>query len=346
MMLSTTCRTGQRTVVSRVLLPTPSLPGSATTRIASSSLLSSNRPYNTRAHPQAPPVHTIPQALQEVLEEIKARETKRHKKWKQRAKYLEKKKEEEEDDDDSTATTAAPPVPPYRPQDYTVDLTLNLNVDPRKQGQALRGSLELPHGTGKKIAVVVFTSNETLAEKAKAMGALHVGAEDLMEKIASGEIAVDSFQRSLATSEVLPDLSKKLARVLGPRGLMPNPKVGTVAAEDNLLELLESQLAGKEVQYRTEKEGIVHLPVGKGSFGIDPLLENTGAIMKKVYEIKPESYGKPKKKKAGGGGKKKAGSAETYVISAFVSSTFGKGYKIDLRTLDPSSAFFLSEVDH
>ena len=285
------------------------------------------RTYTSRAHPKKADVYTAPEAFQLVLNNIEERKKKKAVRWKRNAKQREKKGIKDDGG-------------PYRAGDETVDITLNLNVDPRKPGQSLRGSLSLPHGTGRRVNVVVFTSDETVKQKAKEMGALHVGDEALMDQIANGEVSIDSFQRALATSEVVGPLSKKLARVLGPRGLMPNPKVGTVAPPEELLELLETQLAGKEVQYRTEKEGILHVPVGKGSFGSDSLLENAGAVMKKVFEIKPENYGKSKKK-----GKKGSASADTYIISAHVSSTFGAGFKVDLRTLDPSSAFFLSEVD-
>lgn len=288
--------------------------------------IGSTRTYISRAHGKVKEYFAAPQAFQLVLEQMEERKKTKKMRWKRNRKQRVKKNLP----DDGGA---------YRPGDETVDLALNLNLDPRKPGQSLRGSLSLPHGTGKRVNVAVFTSDEALQQKAKEMGALHVGDEDLMEKIANGEVSTDDFQRALATSEVVGPLSKKLARVLGPRGLMPSAKLGTVAPPDALLELLETQLAGKEVTYRTEKEGIIHVPVGKGSFGPERLLENVGAVMKTVYDVKPESYGKAKKK-----GKKNKTSADTYVISATVSSTFGKGFLVDLRTLDPSSAFFLKEV--
>jgi large subunit ribosomal protein L1 len=307
-----------------------------TTATTTNTFVVALRSYTSCAHPSRPPVLVAPEAFQLVLDQVKLRQDKRTLAWIKNAKYREKK---------GIADTGLP----YVPVDETIDMAINLNVDPRKPGQSLRGSLELPHGTGRKVAVAVFTSDSQLAAQAKAMGALHVGGEELMDSIVDGTISVDSFQRSLATADVIPVLSKKLARVLGPRGLMPNPKVGTVAQPDQLLDLLQSQLAGKEVQYRTEKEGILHVPVGKASFGIDNLLENAGAVMKKVFEMKPETYGKAKKNASGAGGKKKGSgktsSDTTYVISAFVSSTFTKGaYKVDLRTLDPSSPYFLSDI--
>jgi len=299
---------------------------------ASSSL--SIRTYISRAHPQKIPDFPAPEAFQLVLDEVEKRKKLKAIRWKRNIKQ--RAKHGKVDDGG-----------PYRPRDETIELAVNLNVDPRKPGQALRGSLALPHGTGRRVNVAVFTEDPELAAKAKEMGALHVGGESLMDQIVKGDVSVDSFQRALATSDVMGDLTKKLARVLGPRGLMPNPKVGTVApSSEDLLQLLETQLAGKEIQYRTEKEGILHFRLGKGSFGKDNLLENAGAVMNKVFEIKPESYGKSKKKKGGGGGKKKGGaSMETYVISAYVCSTNTKSVKIDTRTLDPSSAFFLTAIE-
>lgn len=308
-------KVGQRALLPRLAQP-------------STAAAASTRGYISRAHPQKTPQFAIPTALEEVLKNVKERQKRRTKRWKRHKKS--RVKHNLPDDGQ-----------PYRPMDETIEMAINLNVDPRKPGQSLRGSLSLPNGTGKKVAVAVFSEDEDVVSKAMEMGALHVGGEDLIDKMVEGEVSVDEFQRCLATSDVLPQLSKKLARVLGPRGLMPNPKVGTVAQPNELLELLEEQLAGKEVQYRTEKEGIIALPIGKASFEPEKLLENAGAVMHKVYEIKPEKYGKTKKKK--GGGKGKAASMETYILSAHIASTYTKGYKLDLRTLDPSSAYFLGD---
>ena len=299
------------------------------TTITASGAASNVRTYISRAHPRPPPVYAVPEAIELVKEQVEKRKQIKAKRWKRNQKQREKK-------------GIADGGGPYRPGDETVELAINLNVDPRKPGQSLRGSLSLPHGTGRKVHCVVFTEDKDLAQTAKEMGALHVGGESLIDQIANGEIPVESFQRSLATQDVMGPLSKKLARILGPRGLMPNPKVGTVAQPDQLLELLKEQLAGKEIQYRTEKEGILHVPVGRGSFELDQLLENTAAVMNKVYEVKPESFGKGKKK---GGGGKSSGKSDTYILTAHLSSTFGKGFKVDLRTLDPSSAFFMGKAE-
>lgn len=308
-------KAGQRALLPRLVQP-------------SAVAASTARGYISRAHPQRKPQYPIPAALEEVLKNVKERQKKRTKRWNGHKKSREKHGLPDDGQ-------------PYRPMDETIEMAINLNVDPRKPGQSLRGSLALPNGTGKKVAVVVFSEDEDVLSKAKELGALHVGGGDLIDKLVAGEVSVDEFQRCLATSDVLPQLSKKLARVLGPRGLMPNPKVGTVAQPAELLELLEDQLAGKEVQYRTEKEGIISLPIGKASFEPEKLLENAGAVMHKVYEIKPEKYGKTKKKK--GGGKGKTASMDTYILSAHIASTYTKGYKLDLRTLDPSSAYFLGD---
>lgn len=232
--------------------------------------------------------------------------------------------------------------------DETIELVLNLNLDPRKPGQALRGSLELPHGTGKKQqAIIVFTNQPALKEAALQAGAAYAGGADdndtLLDDLVQGKIPLTNIQRAVATSkDVLPLLTKTpgLARLLGPRGLMPNPKDGTVMDQNNVSpqdvkEMVESRMAGKEVMYRTEKEGILHIPVGKVSFGMDKLLENIGVVLKEVFRVKPEQYGKGKKKSSSGKGTR-------YLLKASVSSTQGKGVALDLRTLDPTSLFFLT----
>lgn len=224
--------------------------------------------------------------------------------------------------------------------DETIELAVNLNLDPRKPGQALRGSISLPNGTGKKqMDCMVFTADPDLQEAALKAGAKYAGGEGLADEIVAGRVAVETIQRSLGIADIMPVISKKVARLLGPRGLMPNAKEGTLLqAGSELLEALETQLAGKQVPYRTEKEGIVHVPVGKSSFGKGKLLENIGEVMKTIFDVKPENYGKGKKKKATGKGTK-------YLLRASVSSTQGKGVRLDLRTMDPNSVFFLSSPE-
>ncbi len=236
---------------------------------------------------------------------------------------------------------------PYRNQDETIELALNLNLDPRKPGQALRGSLSLPHGTGKKVNVLVFTPDdeeETIAQ-AKAAGATHAGGASLIESIQNGDIPVPMFDRALATPDMMPSLSK-IARILGPRGLMPNAKLGTIQPPDQIAGAVKAQAAGM-VQYRTDKVGIIHAGIGKGSFSAEELSDNIRAFMDEIQKVKPENYGKGKKKGGGGAkGGKKGGSGssknEKYYLSAFLTSTQERGsLNIDLRTLDPSSSSFM-----
>lgn len=272
--------------------------------------------FHSRAHPQPKPEFPVADALNQVLHDIKQRNLNRNNKWKRNGK-------EERD-----------------PPDETIEMALNLNLDPRKPGQALRGSISLPHGTGKKgVECIVFTGNADLKESCLKVGAVHAGGEEIIDQIADGTIPINNVGQCLATTDIMPTLSKKLARILGPRGIMPNAKVGTLVQDpSDLLGTLETQVAGKEITYRTEKEGIVHVIVGKGSFEPDSLLENIGEVMKTIYEVKPESYGKGKKGKSTGKGTK-------YLLKASLTSTQGKGIRLDLRTIDPSSLFFLKSGD-
>lgn len=226
--------------------------------------------------------------------------------------------------------------------DETVELAVNLNLDPRKPGQALRGSLSLPHGTGKKgQSVIVFADDEGMIQRATEAGAVHAGSKALVEDVVAGRVTMDSFQVALASPEMVPVLTKAgAARILGPRGMMPNKKVGTVVdSVDAMIEQIETYQAAKQVTYRTEKEGIIHLPVGKVSFGKEKLLDNIGEVMKTIFDMKPESYGKGKKKK------KASKQQPQYLLKAAVSATQGKGFRIDTRSMDPGSAFFLQDVD-
>ncbi|GAX26372.1 large subunit ribosomal protein L1 [Fistulifera solaris] len=273
--------------------------------------------YHSRAHPKPIPEIAVTDALSSLLKDVNGRKRLRSRRFKRRG----------------VETTVEHP-------DETIELAVNLNLDPRKPGQALRGSISLPNGTGKKqMDCLVFTSDPALQEAALQAGAKYAGGEGLADEVVAGRVAVDTIQRSLATAEILPIISKKVARLLGPRGLMPNAKEGTLLqGSAELLEALETQLAGKQVPYRTEKEGIVHVPVGKGSFGKAKLLENIGQVMKTIFDVKPENYGKGKKKKTTGKGTK-------YLLRASVSSTQGKGVRLDLRTVDPNSTFFLTSPE-
>jgi large subunit ribosomal protein L1 len=187
--------------------------------------------------------------------------------------------------------------------DETVDLAFRLGVDPRHADQMVRGAIVMPAGTGKKTTVVVITSGEKMTEAEKA-GADVVGGEDIINKIAGGWM---EFDRVIATPDMMGKIGK-IARILGPRGLMPNPKLGTVTSDID--KAVKEQKAGK-VEYRTDKNGIVHVPIGKKSFTEAQLQENFKVVCAAILRAKPAS------------------SKGTYVKSLVVSTTMGPGIKID-----------------
>ena len=191
--------------------------------------------------------------------------------------------------------------------DETVELSLNLGVDPRHADQMVRGTVNLPHGTGKTLRVGVFARGDKAAE-ALAAGADVVGAEDLAEQIQGGKI---DFDRCIATPDMMP-LVGRLGKILGPRGLMPNPKLGTVTP--NVREAVEAAKGG-QVQFRVEKAGIVHAGVGKASFDADKLVANVKAFVDAINRAKP------------------TGAKGTYLKRANLSSTMGMGIKVDVPTL-------------
>ena len=187
--------------------------------------------------------------------------------------------------------------------DETVEVAINLGVDPRHADQMVRGVVNLPNGTGKTVRVAVFARG-LKADEAKAAGADIVGAEDLVEQIQGGTI---DFDRCIATPDMMP-LVGRLGKVLGPRGLMPNPKVGTVS-----LDVAGAVKASKggAVEFRVEKAGIIHAGVGKVSFTTEQLLENVRALVDAVQKAKP------------------TGAKGTYLQRVAVSSTMGPGVKVD-----------------
>lgn len=198
----------------------------------------------------------------------------------------------------------------YTKFDETVDLAINLGVDPKKSDQMVRGTVVLPHGTGKKTKVLVFAKGEKEKEAVDA-GADHVGAEDLVEKIQKGWM---DFERAVATPDIM-GLVGKLGKLLGPRGLMPNPKLGTVTFD--VAKAVKEIKAGK-VEYKTEKAGIVHVPIGKVSFDAEKLLENARVVIDAVVKAKPgTSKGK-------------------YIKKVFLSSTMGPGIRVDAGKLTAS----------
>jgi len=191
--------------------------------------------------------------------------------------------------------------------DETIELAMNLGVDPRHADQMVRGVVNLPNGTGRDVKVAVFARGDK-AEEAKAAGADIVGAEDLVETVQNGQI---DFDRCIATPDMMP-LVGRLGKVLGPRGLMPNPKVGTVTPD---VAAAVKSAKGGAVQFRVEKAGIVHAGVGKASFDAKAIAENVRAFADAVQKAKP------------------AGAKGTYVRKVALTSTMGPGVKIDPASL-------------
>lgn len=187
--------------------------------------------------------------------------------------------------------------------DETVDMAINLGVNPKKSDQMIRGSVVLPYGSGKKVRVLVFAKGEKEKEALQA-GADYVGAEDFAEKIQQGWL---EFDKAVATPDLM-GLVGKLGKILGPRGLMPNPKLGTVTFD--VAKAVKEIKAGK-IEYRVEKTGIIHVPIGKISFDKEALLENILAVLKSVTRAKP------------------ATSKGKYIKKITVSSTMGPGIKVD-----------------
>ncbi|MFD3191776.1 50S ribosomal protein L1 [Sedimentitalea sp. HM32M-2] len=194
--------------------------------------------------------------------------------------------------------------------DETIELAVNLGVDPRHADQMVRGVVGLPNGTGKTVRVAVFARGPK-AEEAQAAGADIVGAEDLMETVQSGKI---EFDRCIATPDMMPIVGR-LGKVLGPRNLMPNPKVGTVTMD---VAAAVTAAKGGEVQFKVEKAGVVHAGVGKASFDEAKLVENVRAFVGAVAKAKP------------------AGAKGTYMKKIAISSTMGPGVSIDVADAAPA----------
>ena len=191
--------------------------------------------------------------------------------------------------------------------DETVEFSMNLGIDPRHADQMVRGLISLPNGTGKTLRIGVFARNVKAAE-ATAAGADVVGAEDLAEKVQNGDI---QFDRCIATPDMMA-LVGKLGKILGPRGLMPNPKLGTVTM--NVKDAVAAAKAG-QVEFRAEKAGIIHAGIGKASFDDDKLVQNIRALVDAVQKAKP------------------AGAKGTYLQKAALSSTMGPGIRVDVSSL-------------
>ena len=187
--------------------------------------------------------------------------------------------------------------------DETLDIAIRLGVNPRKADQMVRGTVVLPHGTGKTSRVLVFAKGEK-AKEAEDAGADYVGAEDLVEKIQGGWL---DFDKAVATPDMMGQVGK-LGKILGPRGMMPNPKVGTVTFE---VARADNEIKGGKVEFRVEKGGIVHAPIGKVSFGVEKLTENARSLLDVVMRAKPPT------------------SKGVYLKGIALSTTMGPGVKVD-----------------
>lgn len=188
--------------------------------------------------------------------------------------------------------------------DESLEIAIRLGIDVTKADQNIRGMLSLPNGTGKTVRVAVFTINSQ--DEAKKAGADVVGGEDLIEKVANGEI---DFDRVIATPDMMPKMSK-IARILGPKGLMPNPKLGTVT--NNVAEAVATAKAG-QIEYRAEKKGIIHAGIGKMSFTTQQLVENATALIDQLKKIKPAS------------------AKGQYILGAAIATTQGPGLKVETK---------------
>ncbi|MEL6948181.1 MAG: 50S ribosomal protein L1 [Pseudomonadota bacterium] len=195
--------------------------------------------------------------------------------------------------------------------DETVEVALNLGVDPRHADQMVRGVVTLPNGTGRDMRVAVF-ARDAKADEAKAAGADVVGAEDLMESIQGGEL---NYDRIIATPDMMA-LVGRLGKVLGPRGLMPNPRVGTVTPD---VTKAVKDAKGGSVEFRVEKAGVIHAGVGKASFDAKALEENIKALTDAVVKAKP------------------SGAKGTYVKRIAITSTMGAGVKVEPATVMPAA---------
>ena len=188
--------------------------------------------------------------------------------------------------------------------DETLEIAVRLGIDVAKADQNIRGMLSLPNGTGKKVRVAVFTINNQ--EDAKKAGADVIGGEELIDKVANGFL---EFDRVIATPDMMPKMSK-VARVLGPKGLMPNPKLGTVT--NNVAEAVANAKAG-QIEYRAEKNGIIHAGIGKMSFATEKLVENANALIDQLKKVKPSS------------------AKGQYILGVSVATTQGPGVKVDVK---------------
>jgi large subunit ribosomal protein L1 len=230
--------------------------------------------------------------------------TKHGKKYQEASKLVDKSKTYAPEEAIELAKKAS-----YAKFDETVELHLRMGVDPRSADQQVRGVILLPNGLGKKTRVLVFTQGEgvRLAQEA---GADYAGAEELIKQIEDGWL---EFDVSIATPDVMPKVAK-LGRILGRRGLMPNPKSGTVVQPQDLARVITEARKGR-AEFRLDRTAIIHLPIGKSSFDKEKLLENLAAAVEAIVKAKP------------------SGSKGQYIKSAFLSTAMGPGFKVDISSL-------------
>lgn len=287
------------------------------------------RPYVSRAHSAPRPQYPVAEAVRRVVEMADERAVRREERWekfREKRKIGAMKKGSEWSED-----------PTFRNQDETVSIAVQVNLDPRKPNQSLRGRVALPHGTGRAPRIAVFSLSPSVVEAALGRGAVAAGGEDFAKAIAAGERSPAEFDEVLATPDVLSVLrASGVARVLGPRGLMPNAKTGDVVVESEVPVRIKERLAGA-VSYRTQKnDGLVHLPVGKASFGVQKLSRNVRAVMEALADTEPELDKKAKKARVGGKGGR-------FLLKAHLSATQGPGLRLDMRTADPNHLLFMTD---
>ena len=229
---------------------------------------------------------------------------KRGKKYQEASKLLDKSKTYSPEEAIELAKKAS-----YAKFDETVELHLRMGIDPRAADQQVRGVILLPNGLGKKTRVLVFTQGEGVRQAQEA-GADYAGADELIKQIEGGWL---DFDVSVATPDVMPKVAK-LGRILGRRGLMPNPKSGTVVQPQDLGRVVSESRKGR-AEFRLDRTAIIHLPIGKISFDKDKLLENLAAVVEAIVKAKP------------------SGSKGQYIKSAFLTSAMGPGFKLDISSM-------------
>ena len=300
------------TVFIRQVLSNNRIPGLvATTQSPSTQTLSDStfvRYYISRAHGQSKDQFHIRQAVQLALDGVLERTRKR-------VIRLEKNLAKDDTMDASTKDER------LKNCDESIDIAIDTGLDPRKPNQALRGSVSLPHGSGKVIRIAAFSNDEAMQAAARDAGATVVGGDDLISDIANGNAL--NFDRAVATPDMVGSLGR-VARILGPRGLLPAAKLGTISSD--ISSLVTKQLSGL-VPYRTDRKGDIHACVGKASFGEEKLMENIRAFMQEMQDEKPE------------------GAKGIYLRQVYITSTQGKSFKVSLPTIDPSSPLFMVDLE-